>query len=294
VSPGSLRSFLDFAVDTAYAAGRLTLGYFQTGLRPTFKRDGSPVTVADRQAEKLIRRRIGQQYPAHAIVGEEFGSQGSADVPYRWFIDPIDGTKSFVRGVPLYAVLLGLEIDGSSQVGVAYFPALDEMLCAASGEGCYWNNRRTQVSTVSTLEQAVVAFTDPASFERFGRAGAWERIQAATYHRAGWSDAFGYLLVATGRVELMLDPVMSPWDSGPFPPILQEAGGYFGDWQGNPTIYAGEALATTGVLLPEVLAVIRGEQPAVPRRPTDGETFSKQPSPNGRRGLRQTAGTATA
>ena len=259
MSQTSLRGLLDFAVETAYLAGRLTLGYFQTGLRPEFKPDKSPVTVADRQSEELIRRRIERQYPAHAIVGEELGAQGSAEDTHCWFIDPIDGTKSFVRGVPLYAVLLGLEIEGTARVGVAYFPALDEMLCAAAGEGCYWNNRRAQVSTVSSLKQAVVAFTDPASFVRFGRAAAWERIQAATYYRAGWSDAFGYLLVATGRVELMLDPVMSPWDSAPFPPILQEAGGYFGDWQGNPTIYANEGLATSTVLLPEVLALIQGQ-----------------------------------
>jgi len=281
VSQRALRGFLDFAVETAYLAGRLTLGYFQTGLRPEFKRDDTPVTVADCQAEELIRRRIEQQYPAHAIVGEELGNQGSADATHRWFIDPIDGTKSFVCGVPLYAVLLGLEIEGTVQVGAAYFPALDEMLCAATGEGCYWNNRRAQVSTASSLKQAVVAFTDPASFLRHGRGAVWERIQAATYYRAGWCDAFGYLLVATGRVELMLDPVMSPWDCGPFPPILREAGGYFGDWEGNPTIYSSEALGTTSVLLPEVLAVIKGEQAAASHRPTDGETFGRQ----------QTAGT---
>ena len=261
----SLRDYLDFAVETAHLAGRLTLGYFQTGLRPEFKRDHSPVTIADRKAEELIRQRIEQQYPTHAIVGEEYGAQGSADATHRWFIDPIDGTKSFVCGVPLYAVLLGLEIGGTVHVGAAYFPALDEMLCAATAEGCYWNGRRAHVSTVSRLDKAVVAFSDPANFARFGKGPAWERIQTATYYRAGWCDAYGYLLVATGRVEWMLDPIMGPWDCGPFPPILQEAGGYFGDWQGNVTIYSGEAMATTQALLPEVLTVIRSEQSAASR-----------------------------
>jgi histidinol-phosphatase len=253
----SLRNYLDFAVETAHLAGRLTLGYFQTGLRPDFKSDSSPVTIADRQAEELIRQRIERQYPAHAIVGEEYGMQGSADATHRWFIDPIDGTKAFVCGVPLYAVLLGLEIEGTVQVGAAYFPALDEMLCAASGEGCYWNGRRAHVSTVSRLDKAVVTFTDPTSFARYGKGAAWERILAATYYHAGWSDAYGYMLVATGRVELMLDAIVAPWDCGPFPPIFQEAGGYFGDWHGNAGIQSGEALATSRVLLPEVLAVIR-------------------------------------
>lgn len=258
----SLRGYLDFAVETAYLAGRLTLGYFQTGLRPEFKQDASPVTIADRKSEELIRQRIERRYPAHAIVGEEYGIQGDAGATHRWFIDPIDGTKSFVCGVPLFSVLIGLEVEGTMQVGAAYFPALDEMLCAATGEGCYWNGRRAQVSSVSSLKQAVVAFTDPASFARYGRGAAWDRLQAATYHRAGWCDAYGYMLVATGRVELMLDPIMAPWDSGPFPPILQEAGGYFGDWQGNPTIYSGEGMATSMLLLPQVLAVIGGEHGA--------------------------------
>ena len=254
----SLRSYLDFATETAYLAGRLTLGYFQTSMRPDLKADDTPVTAADRKSEELIRRRIEERYPHHAIVGEEYGVQGTEGASHRWFIDPIDGTKSFVRGVPLYAVLIGLEIEGSVKVGVAYFPALDEMLADASGQGCWWNGRRAQVSAVSTLQQAVVTFTDPASFAAHGRAEEWERIQRATYYRAGWTDAYGYLLVATGRTELALDPIMATWDCAPWPPVLQEAGGCFGDWQGNVTIYGKEGMATTKVLLPEVLALIRG------------------------------------
>jgi histidinol-phosphatase len=252
-----LRQYLDFAAETAYLAGRLTLGYFQTGVRPDVKADDTPVTIADRRAEELVRHRIEKRYPRHAIVGEEYGTKEVSGASHRWFVDPIDGTKSFVRGVPLYAVLIGLEIEESVKVGVAYFPALDEMIAAASGEGCWWNGRRAHVSDVSTLQQALVTFSDVASFARYGRSEAWERIKQATYYRAGWGDAYGHLLVATGRAELMLDPIMNAWDCAPFPPILREAGGYFGDWQGNPTIHGNEALATTQVLLPEVLKLIR-------------------------------------
>jgi len=254
------QEILDFAVETAYLAGRLTLGYYQGGqhaLRAEFKADHSPVTVADRKAEELIRDRIGARYPGHAIVGEEFGATGSEGASHRWFIDPIDGTKTFARGVPLYAVLLGLEVEGQVRAGAAYYPALDEMLAGAAGLGCWWNGRRAHVSEVQRLDEAYVAFTDIGGFSFHGRARGWDRLQAACYHRVGWSDAYGYLLVATGRVEVMLDPVMSAWDCGPFPPILEEAGGYFGDWQGNPTIYAGEALATTRALLPQVLEILR-------------------------------------
>lgn len=256
--PHFLQPYLDFAAETAYLAGRLTLGYFNTGVRPDFKGDDSPVTVADRLAEELIRQRIERQYPQHAVIGEEFGATETAGATHRWFIDPIDGTKAFMRGVPLYGVLLGLEIEGRVEVGVAYFPALDEMVCAATGLGCWWNGRRAHVAATASLSRAFVTCSDVGGFIAYNRSAEWERIARACYVRAGWGDAYGYALVATGRAEIMLDPIMNVWDCGPFPPILAEAGGYFGDWQGNPTIYAGEAMATTQALLPEVLALIRG------------------------------------
>lgn len=250
------RSYLEFATETAWQAGQLTLGYFQTDLRPEFKEDESPVTVADREAERLIRSRIEQEYPGHAIVGEEFGEQAAAGASHRWLIDPIDGTRSFVRGVPLYAVLIGLEVEGRVEVGVAYYPALGEMLAAATREGCWWNGRPTRVSTVDDLSQAIIAFTDATTFARYQREQAWQRFQQCGATVRGWSDAYGYLLVATGRVEAMLDPIMNAWDCAPFPPILREAGGYFGNWQGEETIYAAEAMATNATLHEEVLALV--------------------------------------
>lgn len=252
------RTYLDFAVETAYLAGRLTLGYFRAGLRPEFKADDTPVTAADREAEQLIRLRIEKRFPDHAIVGEEFGASKHADKSHCWYVDPIDGTKAFTRGVPLYGVLLGLEIEGRVEVGAAYFPALDEMVAAATGCGCRLNGRPVRASSVDRMEDAVVAFTDAGGFEKHGRQAAWERICRAAYVRAGWGDAYGHCLVATGRAEVMLDPVMSVWDCAPFPPILEEAGGYFGDWSGNPTIYAGEAMSVNPGLLSRVLSLIRG------------------------------------
>jgi myo-inositol-1(or 4)-monophosphatase len=249
--------YLNFALETAWQAGRLTLGYFQSDLRPEFKRDDTPVTIADRKAEELIRARIEQHYPDHAIIGEEYGAanEGAA---HRWYIDPIDGTRAFVRGVPLYAVLIGLEIEGQVDVGVAYFPALGEMLSAARGQGCWWNGRPARVSDKSRLQDGLLVHSDACSFEHYGRQAAWQRLGAAAGFRAGWADAYGHMLVATGRAELMLDPVMNDWDCAPFPVILQEAGGYFGDWAGKPTIHAGEAISTTAALLPQVLHLIQG------------------------------------
>jgi histidinol-phosphatase len=130
-----LTEFFNFAVETAYLAGKSTLGYFRTELKPNYKTDDTPVTIADQRAEELIRSRIEKNYPDHAIVGEELGQKISQGSIYRWLIDPIDGTKAFIHGVPLYAVLIGLEIEDEVQVGAAYFPALDEMLAAGNSPG---------------------------------------------------------------------------------------------------------------------------------------------------------------
>jgi histidinol-phosphatase len=265
-----LQPYLDFITRTAYRAGRITLGYFNTGIRPDFKPDDTPVTAADRAAEGFIRAEIEQAYPGHAILGEEFGASAPKSVPiresetesavsHRWIIDPIDGTKSFMRGVPLYAVLIGLEIEGVVRVGAAYYPGTDEMLCAADGLGCWWNGRRAHVSDVAAMDRAFVCFTNIRNMPKYGRAEAWERINAAAYACRGWSDAYGYLLVATGRAEVMLDPIMAVWDCGPFPPIFREAGGYFGSWEGQAGHTYGEAMATTQQLLPEMLRLIAGK-----------------------------------
>ena len=253
----SYQKYLDFAMETAWQAGRLTLGYFQTDLRPEFKADKTPVTEADRLAETMIKSRIEKRYPEHSLIGEEYGSGGESGASHRWFIDPIDGTKAFSHGIPMYAVLLGLEIEGVILVGVAYFPALGQMLAAAEGLGCWWNGRAARVSNVQRLQDGLLVHADTSSFEAYGRGKEWERLRAAAGFRAGWSDAYGYLLVATGRAELMLDPIMNVWDCAPFPIILKEAGGYFGDWQGNRTIYAEESMATTAELLPQVLGLIK-------------------------------------
>jgi len=254
-----LRPYLDLASEAAYEAGRLTLGYFRTeAARPEFKEDETPVTVADREAERLVRQRISGRYPGHAVVGEEFGTEGSSE-DLRWIVDPIDGTKAFVRGVPLYAVLIGLEIEGVCEVGAAYFPALDEMVCAASGEGCFSNGRSVRVSGTKRLGDGIVCFTDAKGFDKYGRGAEWLRVLSAAGDARGWSDAYGHALVATGKADLMLDPALNPWDAAPFPPILREAGGVFCDWSGDETIYAHEGISTTPALLPEVLGLIRGD-----------------------------------
>lgn len=266
MSPENMSAYLDFITETAYLAGRLTLAHFQTGVAADYKSDDTPVTAADRAAEELIRSRIGKQYPKHAVLGEEFGQDEAREASHRWLIDPIDGTKSFMRGVPLYAVLIGLEIEGRIEAGAAYFPALDEMLAAANGLGCWWNGRRARVSPVTDLKRAIFSCTTTTNFVQYNRYTEFERLRGAFYFQTGWGDAYGYLLAATGRIELMLDPIMAIWDCAPFPVILREAGGYFGDWKGNETIYAREGLATSKTLLEQVLKIVGDSDVRPPSR----------------------------
>lgn len=246
---------LDVCLSAVHDAGRLTLGYFGSEVETSDKADDSPVTVADVKAEELIRARLEAAFPDHGIVGEEHG-ESRPEASARWFIDPIDGTKSFMRGVPLYAVLLGLELEGTVVVGAAYFPALDEMLYAAKGGGAFLNGRRVRVRDTTELGRAMVSFTDAASFARHGRERAWRRVMEASYHRPGWSDAYGHALVASGRVEVMLDPVLNAHDAAPFGVILPEAGGYFGDFAGNPGIHGGEGMSTSLALLPQMVELL--------------------------------------
>lgn len=252
----SPRELVEVAVEAAWIAGRLTLEYFQTGVAHARKDDGSPVTVADRRAETVIREMISARYPSHAVLGEEFGRSGPDDARYRWILDPIDGTLSFISGVPFYGVMIAVECEGDTVAGVVNLPAMGEIVAAGRGEGCYWNGRRARVSETSRLEDALVLCTDVRAMESFGRGDAYARICAASRMQRTWGDCYGHILVATGRADVMLDPIMNIWDTAALRPILEEAGGSFTDWTGMPTHTAPEAVSTNGRLRDELLAVI--------------------------------------
>lgn len=251
----SLHDLLDFAQELAWQAGKLTLSYFGTGIVPELKADQSPVTVADRQAEQRLRAMIGERFPQHGILGEEYGEHNPG-ARYRWILDPIDGTKSFVQGVPLYGVLVGLERDGEAVLGVCYLPALNEMVAAARGHGCMLNGRRVRVSTVAQLDQAVLVASDAESFASYGRAAPFDTLRGQARFTRTWGDCYGHILVATGRAEIMLDPIMNAWDCAPLLPIVQEAGGTFTDWHGTPAIHGGNAISTNGLLYDDVMRAI--------------------------------------
>jgi histidinol-phosphatase len=253
----TLKGVLDFAVDVAREAGELTLRYFQKDTPVELKADRTPVTAADRGAEELIRARIERAFPSHGIVGEEHGVKSGTE-PARWILDPIDGTFSFVCGVPLYAVLVAFEWEGSAVAGVIHMPALSEMVSAARGLGCTWNGRPARVSDRSTLSEARLVYASAKWPAENGRGPEFERLLAASGKDRGWCDAYGYALVATGRAEIALDPVMALWDTAALYPVLTEAGGTLTDWNGVATHTAPEAIATNGKLLEPVLRALRG------------------------------------
>jgi histidinol phosphatase-like enzyme (inositol monophosphatase family) len=239
---------LEFAVDLARRAGQVTLEHFHRGVAVEAKADGSPVTEADRAAEVLMRERIEARFPDHAILGEEFGSarEGAAR---RWILDPIDGTKSFARGVPLYGVLVALEERGEAVLGVLHFPALGgETVWAARGEGCWWNGRRCAVSSLADPGAALVLTTEARPFADAGRGEAWDRLRRSARLARTWGDCYGHALVATGRAEAMVDPAASPWDAAALRPCVEEAGGVFTDWSGNATHLGGAAVSTNAAL----------------------------------------------
>ncbi len=252
----SIDTLLEFAQDAAWQAGRVTLGYFQSGITAERKADNTPVTVADKAAEQKLRELIGRYWPDHNIVGEEFGNTHTGS-PYTWIIDPIDGTKSFMSGVPIYSNLLALTDGDKALIGVANFPALNEMVYAVRGRGTWWNGRRAHTTPVNTLADARLLTSDLNTFAQYGYSEAWQKLVDATWIQRTWGDSYGYILVATGRAEVMVDPVMALWDTGPLGVILEEAGGTFTNWKGQATIHAGESIATNGVLLDQVLQVIQ-------------------------------------
>lgn len=250
-------------VEIARDAGRVTLDYFQRDdLSVERKADRSPVTAADRAAELRLRERIRALFPHDAVLGEEFGEL-PGDSGFRWVLDPIDGTKSFIGGVPLYTTLIGVEHAGRSVIGVIYAPGLDEMVYACRGGGAFFLARGSatpapaRVSQRARLSDGIFVTSQVDTFDSRDAGEAFRRLQAAAYVTRTWGDAYGYMLVATGRAEVMVDPRMNLWDCAALQPILEEAGGTFTDWQGVPTIYGGEAVATNRLVLDEVLAITR-------------------------------------
>lgn len=246
------RDLMEQAVEWAQAAGRITLRWFQAGVEVDLKSDGSPVTRADRDAETFLRDVIARHRPGDGILGEEFG-ETRPGAPRRWVLDPIDGTKSFACGVPLYGVMVALEEEGRAVLGVVHFPALGETVWAATGLGCWWDGRPARVSLVDRIERAVLLTSDVNGLERIGRGVDFRRLTGACAWTRTWGDCYGHVLVATGRAEGIVDPKLAVWDAAPLVPIVEEAGGRFTTFDGSPW-YGGPGAATNAIVTNTALA----------------------------------------
>jgi histidinol phosphatase-like enzyme (inositol monophosphatase family) len=246
------------AGELAKIASDNAMRYYRAVLDVAEKSDGSPVTIADRSSEKLVREWIERKFPSDGIVGEEFGITNSG-ARRRWVVDPIDGTKSFVRGLPFWGSLVAVIEDDTVIAGAASFGALGETLTAGAGEGCWWNDAPCRVSTVSDLSRATVLTTDIAFLSNPERQDGWMRLAGEAGISRTWGDCVGYLLVATGRAEVMVDPVINQWDIAPFIPAITEAGGVFTDWDGSSNVSLTSAVATNSLLADSARAILRGD-----------------------------------
>ena len=251
-------TLLAAAEELARLTGGVALSHYRSALAVEQKADGSPVTAADRAAEQAAREWVRTRFPDDGVLGEEFGEE-RAGARRRWIIDPIDGTKSFVRGVPLWGSLVALCEGETVLAGAAVWPAVDELVVAAPGAGCWWNGRRCSVSSVADLASATVLTTDERFPHHDDRRAAWTRLGARVAVARSWGDCFGYLMVATGRAELMCDPELSPWDAAALQPIIVEAGGTFTDWAGRPTAFGGSAIATNRALADQSRLLLAGQ-----------------------------------
>jgi len=255
LTPAALDRALAAAVDAARAAGKIALGYYHGGFDVIIKPDRTPVTQADREAEQAIVGILRSAFPEIGVLGEEFGAQGPRE--RRWIIDPIDGTKNFVRRIPIWATLIALEDDGEVVAGVIHNPAAGELYTARRGGGAHRNGEAVRVSDVSELGGAYLIH---AGLNILRRGRNWEgflRLVDATDRQRGFGDYVGYGLVADGRSEIYAEADLKPWDLAPCKILVEEAGGRFTDFDGRPTIYTGTALATNGRLHDAALALLR-------------------------------------
>lgn len=244
-------------------AGRLTWNYFERGVSAEFKDDQTPVTVADRQAEELLRGLIAKEFPGDGFLGEEFGEERS-ESGFRWIIDPIDATKNFVRGIPIYANLVGLEHEGALVAGLCYVPALQLLYHAVAGRGAFRNDEPIKASSVTKLGDAMLTYSSIDWFDKTNTTDFFLDVVRRVSRTRGFGDFYGMLLVAQGSVEAMLEPEISPWDIAALKPIVEEAGGVFTDWHGNDTIYGEGCIVANPAIHRALFDLLRRPSPDPP------------------------------
>lgn len=238
----------------AEAGGQSTLNHFKKTFRLEYKEDDSPVTNADREAEQVIREMIRSDFPGHGIIGEEYGAE-NVDADVTWILDPIDGTKSFIHGIPFYTTLIGVLVNNKPASGIIYAPALDEMVSAAIGEGCTLNGEECRVRECENLAKATFLTTEVTTFREYGFDQPFQELLNRTRLHRTWGDAYGHMMVAAGRADIMIDPILNIWDAAALLPVITEAGGVYTDLEGNATIETGNGLSTCRSLHSEIINI---------------------------------------
>jgi histidinol-phosphatase len=253
--PSDLASELQLALELATIADAVTAPRFRAvDLAVETKPDLTPVSEADRAAEEAIRRRLAEARPDHAVVGEEYGAEG--DSPWRWIVDPIDGTKNYVRGVPVWATLIALEHDGELLVGVVSAPALGRRWWGSRGGGAFADGQPIGVSKVGQLADASLSYAGLGGWAARGLAERFDDLTRRCWRTRGYGDFWQHMLVAEGAVDVAVEPEVSLWDLAALQVIVEEAGGRFTDLEGRARPDGGSAVTTNGILHDEVLSIL--------------------------------------
>jgi histidinol-phosphatase len=243
-------------LEAAKIAGQLALRHFDTNIAVETKADLSPVTVADRDAEQSLRERLGKLFPGDGFLGEEFGdTPGSTG--FRWIIDPIDGTRSFIRDIPIWATLVSLEYRSEQIMGICYMPAMNLMYRALRGDGAFRDDRRIHVSDVARLDKALVSYSSLGFFKVAGKQQQFLTMLDRTERSRAYSDFYGFMLVAQGSVDLMVEQGVHIWDVAGLKVIVEEAGGTFTNWDGNPSVDRPDVVASNGKVHAAALEILR-------------------------------------
>ncbi|MBZ0137665.1 MAG: hypothetical protein K8I27_14970 [Planctomycetes bacterium] len=272
----AIQSRLRVALDATFDAGKaIAEYYFGMGIDVVWKGDGSPVTQADERAEKILRERLMAIFPDDAVVGEEHeDEQGTSG--FKWIIDPLDGTEAFIRKIPIFGTLVALEFEEQIVAGVVFMPAQREFAWASKGNGCWWVQDttgaydvetlkeraiRSQVSPHSDLSKATISTTGQGAFHRSGQVGAFLRLRDATRKDRGFGHCWSHLLVATGRMDISIEPKIKEWDIAPFAVLLAESGGKLTDFKGKETVYSGNVICSNGALHDVAIKALKGDLP---------------------------------
>jgi histidinol-phosphatase len=256
MSDGARRRY-EQGIEFARRAGKVALGYFDKGVAVETKGDESPVTIADREAEKCLRQAISAAFPGDGFLGEEFGDTPGT-TGFRWIMDPIDGTRSFVRGIPLWGTMVGLEHNGELVAGMIDCACQGATWHALRGHGAYRNETRIRVSSVKEMPKANLFYSGLNWFVKAGREKQFLELVRRTERQRGYGDWYGFMLAAQGAGEAMIEYGVHAWDVAAVVPIVEEAGGKFSNWDGGLDIFKPDVIASNGVLHAELLAVLNG------------------------------------